>query len=382
MALDSAADSFAVMLVAAPRRRKNYLTARPHRTARCREANNTRPPEEKTMTRRASLALAALPLALVLASTGVEAQSWTMKIGSDTINDVQHEWMKRWGARVEKSSAGRIKAELYPSAQLGGSNNEIAGMQLGTIEARVGPGAFLAGIDPRFQILDAPGWFKDVEHARRTLADPKFRDTFLAVPEAKNLVGVSLFIYGPSSFVMRTPFRSIDDLKGRKVRVMGSPMQTTPIKILGAAAAPMPWAETLPALQQGVIDGVKSALPAFVSMKFHSVAKYLTLTSDQVFVSIGMVSKPWLDKLPPDLQKIIRDEGRAVEPELYTATLEAYRNAEKQWRDGGGEIIQLTAAEQEAFTKKLAPVADEVLKDQPAVKSMYDLLLATARANQ
>jgi TRAP-type C4-dicarboxylate transport system substrate-binding protein len=333
------------------------------------------------MTRRASLAILALPLVLALSTAPVGAQTWTMKIGSDTVNDVQHEWMKRWGARVEKASGGRIKAELYPSAQLGGSNNEIAGMQLGTIEARVGPGAFLSGVDPRFQILDAPGWFKDVEHARRTLADPKFRDAFLAVPEPKNLVGVSLFIYGPSSFVTRTPFRTLEDLKGRKVRVMGSPMQTTPIRLLGATAAPMPWAETLPALQQGVIDGVKSALPAFTSMKFASVAKYLTLTSDQVFVSIGMVSKPWLDKLPPDLQKLIRDEGRAVEPELFVATLDAYREAERQWRETGGEIIQLAAADQEALIKKLASTADEVLKGQPAVRSMYDLLISTAQAN-
>lgn len=334
-----------------------------------------------SLVRRAAAAALPIALAFAIAPLGAAAQTWTMKIGCDTVNDVQHEWMKRWSARVEKASNNRIKSELYPSGQLGGSNNEISGMQLGTIEARVGPGAFLAGVDPRFQILDAPGWFKDVEHARRTLADPKFRDVFLAAPEAKNLVGVSLFIYGPSSFVTRTPFRSLDDLKGRKVRVMGSPMQTTPIKLLGATASPMPWVETLPALQQGVIDGVKSALPAFTSAKFGSVAKYLTLTNDQVFVSIGMVSKPWLDKLPTDLQKVIRDEGRAVEPELYEVTVQAYRDAEKVWRDGGGEIISLAPAEREQLTKRLSTVADEVLKDQPAVKPMYELLVKTAQAN-
>jgi C4-dicarboxylate-binding protein DctP len=329
---------------------------------------------------RNSLVAAALALPLVFAADA-GAQTWTMKIGCDTVNDVQHEWMKRWGARVEKASAGRIKAELYTSGTLGGSNNEINGMQLGTIEARVGPGAFLAGVDPSFQILDAPGWFKDLDHARRTLADPRFRDTFLAVPEPKNLVGVSLFLYGPSSLVARTPVRSLEDLKGRKIRVMGSPMQTTPIKSLGAAAAPMPWAETLPALQQGVIDGVKSGLPAFASAKFNSVVKYLTLIEDQVFVSIGMVSKPWLDKLPADLQKVIRDEGRAVEPELYQVTLQAYADAEKQWRDGGGEIISLSAAERESLVKTLSPTAAEVLKDLPSAKSMYDLLTRTAQAN-
>jgi TRAP-type C4-dicarboxylate transport system substrate-binding protein len=329
------------------------------------------------VTRTAAAALMICAIGAVDAS----AQTWTMKIGCDTMNDVQHEWMKRYAARVEKASGGRIKTELFPSGQLGGSNNEINGMQLGTIEARVGPGAFLAGVDPRFQILDAPGWFKDIDHAQRTLADPKFRDSFLAIAEPKNLVGVSLFLYGPSSFVSTKPIRKIADMQGLKYRVMGSPMQIQPLKAMGGNASPMPWAETLPALQQGVIDGVKSALPAFTSAKFVTVAKFLTQTDDAVLVSIGMVSKPWLDKLPADLQKALRDEGRAVEPELYTVTQQAYRDAEKQWRDGGGEIIQLAPAEKQAMQVRLASVAADVVKDQPSMKDMYDLLVRTAQAN-
>jgi len=111
------------------------------------------------------------------------------------------------------------------------------------------------------------------------------------------------------------------------------------------------------------------------------VAKFLTQTDDAVLVSIGMVSKPWLDKLPADVQKALRDEGRAVEPELYTVTQQAYRDAEKQWRDGGGEIIELAPAEKQAMQTRLASVAVDVVKDQPPVKEMYDLLVKTAQAN-
>ena len=146
----------------------------------------------------------------------VTAQTFTMKIGADTVNDVQHEWLKRFGGRVEQRSGGKIKAQLYPSAQLGGSSAEIKGMQLGTIEARIGPGAFLGGLDPRFQVLDAPGWFVDMEHVRRTLADPKFRNAFFEVPKSKGLIGVSLVVYGPSSFVSKQPLRSLADFKGKK----------------------------------------------------------------------------------------------------------------------------------------------------------------------
>ena len=312
----------------------------------------------------------------------VAAQTYTMKIGADTVNDVQHEWLKRFGGRVEQRSGGKIKAQLYPSAQLGGSSAEIKGMQLGTIEARIGPGAFLGGLDPQFQVLDAPGWFVDMEHVRRTLADPKFRSAFFEAPKSKGLIGVSLVVYGPSSFVSKQPLRSLADFRGKKIRVMGSPMQTTPIRQLGGTASPIAWAETLPALQQGMIDGVKSALPAFTSVKFYDAAKYLTATDNSVLVSVGLVSKIWFVRLPTELQKIIIEEGSAVEPELLQVTMEAYERSSKEWIDNGGEIIKLAAGEQNKLREQLAGVGPEVLKDQPQVKALYDLLIATANANR
>ena len=112
------------------------------------------------------------------------------------------------------------------------------------------------------------------------LADPKFRNAFFEVPKSKGLIGVSLVVYGPSSFVSKQPLRSLADFRGKKIWVMGSPMQTTPIRQLGGTASPIAWAETLPALQQGMIDGVKSALPAFTSVKFYDAAKYLTATDE------------------------------------------------------------------------------------------------------
>lgn len=327
------------------------------------------------------LGIGALAAGLSLTPEPTAAQNYTMKIGADTINDVQHEWMKRYGARLEKASNGRIKPEYYPSGQLGGSAAEIKGMQLGTIEARIGPGAFLGGIDPRFQVLDSPGWFADLDHARRTVANPIFREPFLKVPEAKGLVGVSLVIYGPSSFVSRTPIRALDDFKGKKIRVMGSPMQTTPIQKLGGTAAPMPWAETLPALQNGMIDGVKSALPAFVSVKFYDAGKYLTQTNDSLFVSIGLVSKRWYEKLPSDLKALVVKEGAAVEAELLEVTKAAYAKAEAAWKSNGGEVIDLPAKDAAAMRSTLSEVPPQVFKDQPQVREMYDLLIKASKAS-
>jgi TRAP-type C4-dicarboxylate transport system substrate-binding protein len=63
----------------------------------------------------AALALLAPPIA----AYSQDSKTYVMKLSTATINDVQHEWMKRFVAAVEKDSGGRIKGEIYPASQLG-----------------------------------------------------------------------------------------------------------------------------------------------------------------------------------------------------------------------------------------------------------------------
>src|SRR5689334_11186528 len=43
------------------------------------------------------------------------AQTVVMKLSTATLNDAQHEWMKRFAAKIATKSGGRIKAEVYPA---------------------------------------------------------------------------------------------------------------------------------------------------------------------------------------------------------------------------------------------------------------------------
>ena len=57
---------------------------------------------------KATMVVAMATLLLEVALPPAAAQTYTLKIGNATLNDVQHEWQKRWGARVEKRAGGRI----------------------------------------------------------------------------------------------------------------------------------------------------------------------------------------------------------------------------------------------------------------------------------
>ena len=321
-------------------------------------------------------------IATLLAVAPADAQTYTLKIGNATINDVQHEWQKRWGARVEKRASGRIKVEIYPTSQIGSIPRMIEGLQLGTLEAWIGPPEFVVGHDVRFQALGAPGIFHDMDHAYRVLADPKFRQTMLELGETKGMKGVSLIVYGPSTYATRKPVRKLDDFKGLKIRVFASPMQTLAIARLGATAAPMPLDEVFPALQRGAIDGNRSGITIFTTFKYYDILKTVTDTRDAMVTSIAMVSRPWYDKLPPDLQKVLTEEGEAVQKELFDWTVEFNAKGRQTWTEKGGELITLPAADQAEMMKRLATVGDEVVASQPRLKEVYDLMAQTAKAKR
>lgn len=330
---------------------------------------------------------------LVIAAAGavLMAASWTaapghaatviaFKCATATLNDVQHEWCKRYGARLEKRSQGRIKVQIFPASQLGSIPRMIEGVQLGTIESWIGPPDFLVGVDPRFQVLTAPFLFNDMDHAFRTVNDRDFLGKFLTLAEGKGIRGVSLLPYGPASFVARFPIRTPDDLRGKKVRVLATPIETAMMAALGATGVPMPLGEVLAALQQGAVDAVESALTVFTTFKYYDVAKYHTNTDHYTITSIGTVSKKWYDGLPPDLRRIVADEGRAVHAELLPWTKNFYNGAVKVWKDKTKEgWIELTAEQRAAFRKRMEGVDEKVASQVAGLKEWLDLLRAKSK---
>jgi len=325
--------------------------------------------------------VAALAVAAWLWALGVgEAATVNFKCATATINDSQHELCKRYVTELEKQSNGRIKGQVFPASQIGSIPRMIEGVQLGTIEAWVGPPEFLVGVDPRFQVLTAPFLFNDMDHAYRVLNDKEFREKFLKMGEDKGLKGTSLVVYGPASFCSRAPIRTPDDMKGKKYRVLATPIETAMMAALGATGVPMPLGEVLPALQQGAVDGVESALTVFTTFKYYDVAKWHTNTNHYVVTSVLTVSKKWYDTLPVDLQKAVVEVGPAVQREMLDWTKNFYNESVKVWKEKTKDgWIELTAEQRAAFRQRLQGVDEKVTQQLPGVKEWLDLLRAKSK---
>jgi TRAP-type C4-dicarboxylate transport system substrate-binding protein len=323
-----------------------------------------------------------LALGLSVAAAPALSQS-VMKLGTATINDVQHEWANRFAARVAKQAPGKLKVEVYPAEQLGNNARMLEGLTIGTVEAVIGPPEFIVGVDPRFQIAGAPGLVKDIEHGARLTQDAKFREALFGFGEAKGIKGIGLVVYGGNTYATRKPVRSLADFQGMKIRVLASPMHTVPLAKLGATGVPMPPSEAVQAIASGAIDGARTGITIFTTFKYYDLVKTLTqVDGEGMIFSMFYVGKNWFDRLPKDVQKVVVDAAKALEPEMNQYTIDLNRKAEEVWKAKGGEIIRITGRDQVEFEKRMRAGADEVAQKNPRIKAAYELMAERAKATR
>ncbi|QYU69564.1 TRAP transporter substrate-binding protein [Leptolyngbya sp. 15MV] len=325
------------------------------------------------LTRRAALALPAL------AATPAWAQTPpVLKMASATINDVQHEWLRRFEAALRARLGDRIKPEIYPASQLGAIPRMVEGLLLGTIESFVTPTSFVVPVDPRMQVFDAPGLFRSPEHLQRVLTDAEARPRALALLEPRGAKGLGIFYNSPVVVLSRRPIRTLADFRGQKIRTFASPLQTRPMEHLGATAVPMALSEVMPALQSGAIDGLLAGIPVLSALRYWDAAKAVTEIHPAIVVSTFLVNRRWFERLPRDMQQVMEEEGARIDRELFAWTTQAIAAANQAWTQNGGEIIRLPDAEQARMMTELAALGESIMAQNPAVKAEYDALARAA----
>ncbi|HXW41385.1 MAG TPA: TRAP transporter substrate-binding protein [Xanthobacteraceae bacterium] len=305
-----------------------------------------------------------------------------MKLSTATLNDTQHEWLKRLAAAVEQDSGGRIKGELYPASQLGAIPRQIEGVQFGAIQGWVGPPEFLVGVDERYEVLSAPGLFSSRDQYLRTINDPAVRDLMLGLGANKGLVGVGIFPLGPSSIITKKPIRRLADFAGLKIRVLASPFQLELIKRMGASPIAMTLADVLPALQQGALDGSLTTMTQYTTLHYIDAAKYVTETDQPYVTSIAVLSKKWLDGLSPDLQKIVRDDATKVSADIVAFIVQFFDAQRKIWIDSGGEVTRLPVEDQADMISRISNIGVDLSASKPELRAAVEAVFASAARNK
>jgi TRAP-type C4-dicarboxylate transport system substrate-binding protein len=330
------------------------------------------------MTGKFFAAAATAALACFATTAPASAADFVLKFGTATINETQHQFIKFYKEELEKASGGRIEVQVYPASQLGPIPREIEGVQLGNIQGFIGPVDFFVGVDPRFGVFSAPLLFKDDANAEATIHDPAVQKAMFDLAAPKRMVGIATLSIGASDYGAKKPILRLADFSGKKLRINGTELERQKMAKLGATGVGMPLSEVMPALDQGTIDGTISGLSVFVALKMNDLLKVITVTNDTYIIAIAVISKPWLDSLPPDLQKIVLDTGAVVQAKAQSWEVDFTKELEQKWTATGSTVQSLPPDDLAQLKTLLAPVADDATKDQPTVHDMLQMVRAAA----
>jgi TRAP-type C4-dicarboxylate transport system substrate-binding protein len=322
---------------------------------------------------RWNTALAVLPVAAALALVGApaRAQDFTMKFTTQTLNDLQHEYIKVFKTEIEAATKGRIKVGVYPASQLGGAQRQTEGLRLGTIEASIGPAELFVGADQRFQGLAMGGLFTNMDQARAAVQTDGVRKAVSDVAAQRGLLLIGVNLYDLQSFTFKASVTSLEGFKGKRIRVLASEGEQAMVRALGGSAVPMSLPEVLPALQQGTIDGVNSGQGVFVAFKYYDAAKEMLQTHLWAIVSISLVNQAWYKRLPPDLQKAVTETGLKVEKEMNKYQANRLVQDANAWKSHGGKIVHLSQAEQAEAVKRSTDAIQPILDKNAGLKEFY-----------
>src|SRR5438876_1841624 len=303
--------------------------------------------------------------ALLLALVGIGAKAADQKMVLKA-SDVHQEGyptvqaVENMGKKLEQATGGRLTIQMYASMQLGGEKEVIEQAQVGAIQfARVSVGTLGPVVDD-LNVLNLPFVFRDVAHMRKVV-DGAIGSELLdkvTANEKAGLVGLCWMDAGARSFYnTKHPIKSIADLKGLKVRVIGNPMFVDMANALGANGVAMGYDQVFSALQTGVIDGAENNPPSFVFDNHYQVAKYYTLTQHLIVPEMLVFSRAGWDQLSGDDQGLIKKFSRETQADARELWNKTEAEAMQRMKTAGIEIIPV--ADKKPFQDAVKPVWDK-----------------------
>jgi tripartite ATP-independent transporter DctP family solute receptor len=281
-------------------------------------------------------------------------QTYTLKIG--VVHPPDHSFViasQKFKDLVETRSNGRLRADIFPSGQLGGEREMQEMVALGTLQMSVT--GVIVTYEPLFALLEAPYLYRDREHIKKVMDSRVVGE----LGEALLKKGVRLVGFYENGFRHITnnsrPVSAPADVKGLKIRTPENLAQVETFKALGAVATPIAYSELYMALKTGVVDGQENPLQNIWFGKMYEVQKYLALTS-HIYNSAYVIAneKFWMG-LPPELRGIA--EASIREASHFQMDLVASQD-EKILNDLKAKGMQVTSPSQEAFRQATAPAYD------------------------
>jgi tripartite ATP-independent transporter DctP family solute receptor len=312
----------------------------------------------------------ALVVALLMAVASTSAFAREFRAADTQSEDYPTVQALRYmGHLIEERSGGRLQIRVFHSRQLGEEKETIEQTRVGAIDLNRTNVALIGTFVPSMNVLAMPFLFRSIEHLQKVLDGP-IGNEILGSFEPYGFVGLCFYDSGARSIYNSVrPVRTLDDLKGLRIRVQQSELMSSMIRALGAEPIELPYGQVLTGLATKLIDGAENNWPSFITTDHYKYAGFYTLTEHTMSPEVLVMSLKAWQSLSPDDQKIFREAAVTSSRFMREKWRDLEERSRRQAEAAGVTIIR--DFDRKPFEAAMAALYDKTQRD-PAAAALIE----------
>jgi len=266
-------------------------------------------------------------------------------------------------AKLKELSGGTMSINQFPGAQLGQEPQMLQKLRAGDIDFVITSTANASTLAPQAGVFSLHFIFRDQNHLAKALADPAIAQEFRAMikDSVQGAQVLGLLTMGMRNMYSKKEVKSIDDIKGQKVRVQATKTEDTLFPAYGAQTVHMPFGEVYTSLQTGVVNVAENGVNVYLANKHYEVAPVLSMTEHEANNNCIWVSEKTWNSLTPEQQKWVQaaaDEVAKTEP-LMALKLE--KDSAEELKTIGVKVVE--GVDKSGFIKAAQPIQDQLAQE-------------------
>jgi len=229
--------------------------------------------------------------------------------GTSGADDTQSMGLLALGEALGKESNGVLDVEVKINGVMGETDDVTEQAIQGVPVLNATDPGRIASYVPEYGLIQMPYIFPDYTYLNKVM-DTELYKGWEKDFEEKGIKLVTSNCYsGVRSWVTNFPVAQPSDLKGVKIRTIGSDLFVNSVNAMGAVATALPWGETYQGIEQGVVDGCEAQIPGIYSMRFYEICDHVSLSEHFTLIGSLITGTAFFDSLPEEYQTMLMEQA-------------------------------------------------------------------------
>jgi len=292
---------------------------------------------------------------------GAIAQNRTFSFAYDQPNTTAYGIAANiFDAKLKELSGGTMSINQFPGAQLGQEPQALQKLRAGDIDFVITSTANASTLAPQAGVFSIHFIFRDQDHLQKVLADPAITEEFrlMVKDQVQGAQVLGLLTMGMRNMYSKKEVKSIDDVKGQKVRVQATKTEDTLFPAYGAQTVHMPFGEVYTSLQTGVVNVAENGVNVYLANKHYEVAPVLSMTEHEANNNCIWVSDKTWNSLTPQQQGWVQAAAAEVGKKEPALALKLEKDSADKLKTMGVKVVE--NVDKTGFMKAAAPVQDQL----------------------